>query len=161
MNRNNDVNVNRNNNVNVNRNNNVNVNRNRDIDVDVDVHHRGGYYGGCCYDDHHPRGRCRGCRGGGRGPRPRSSVQWSTHLPPSCSVVIQKRSAYQQCGNTWYQPQFVGTTTSVRRRHLSALTGPAWSGRHRGDPDSRPGGPRLDSAQGKKEGAIDAELMAG
>jgi hypothetical protein len=33
-------------------------------------------------------------------------------LPTSCSVVYVGDVAYQQCGSTWYQPQFVGTTTS-------------------------------------------------
>jgi len=33
-------------------------------------------------------------------------------LPPSCSTVIVNRFAYQQCGNTWYQPQKSGSTTT-------------------------------------------------
>ena len=33
-------------------------------------------------------------------------------LPPSCTMVSMNGVTYQQCGSTWYQPQFVGTTTS-------------------------------------------------
>jgi len=33
-------------------------------------------------------------------------------LPPACTVVIMNGLTYQQCGSTWYQPQFVGTTTT-------------------------------------------------
>ncbi|MFA9439082.1 hypothetical protein ACDA63_05540 [Uliginosibacterium sp. sgz301328] len=31
-------------------------------------------------------------------------------LPPSCSVVSVNGITYQQCGSTWYQPQYAGTT---------------------------------------------------
>jgi len=33
-------------------------------------------------------------------------------LPPSCTSVVVNGFAYQQCGSTWYQPQFAGTTTT-------------------------------------------------
>lgn len=33
-------------------------------------------------------------------------------IPPSCTVVMVNRLTYQQCGSTWYQPRFVGSTTS-------------------------------------------------
>jgi hypothetical protein len=29
-------------------------------------------------------------------------------LPPTCSNVVINNVAYQQCGPTWYQPQYVG-----------------------------------------------------
>ena len=35
-----------------------------------------------------------------------------TTLPPSCTVVYANGFTYQQCGTVYYQPQFVGTTTS-------------------------------------------------
>ena len=101
------TNVNRNNNVNVNRNNNVNINRDRDIDIDVDVdrHH------GCCYHDHHDG---IGVVGAVAAVAVTAAVIGSVvnTLPPSCTVVMVNGFAYQQCGSTWYQPQFVGTTTS-------------------------------------------------
>lgn len=31
-------------------------------------------------------------------------------VPPSCTQVIVNGLAYQQCGSTWYQPQYVGTS---------------------------------------------------
>jgi hypothetical protein len=36
------------------------------------------------------------------------SVAYS--LPPSCSSVVMGGVAYQQCGSTWYQPAYAGTT---------------------------------------------------
>jgi hypothetical protein len=30
-------------------------------------------------------------------------------LPPSCSPVFLNGITYQQCGSTWYQPQYTGT----------------------------------------------------
>jgi len=31
-------------------------------------------------------------------------------LPPACNVVIVNSVTYQQCGSTWYQPQYVGSS---------------------------------------------------
>jgi len=33
-------------------------------------------------------------------------------LPPSCSAVAVGGVAYQQCGSTWYQPAYSGTTVN-------------------------------------------------
>ena len=33
-------------------------------------------------------------------------------VPAGCVPVNYGGIVYQQCGSTWYQPQFVGTTTS-------------------------------------------------
>ena len=33
-------------------------------------------------------------------------------LPPSCTTVVINGLAYQQCGSTWYQPQFSGSSTT-------------------------------------------------
>jgi len=30
-------------------------------------------------------------------------------VPPSCRPVMVGNVAYQQCGNTWYQPRYAGT----------------------------------------------------
>jgi hypothetical protein len=30
-------------------------------------------------------------------------------LPPGCTSVVVGGVAYQHCGPTWYQPQYVGT----------------------------------------------------
>jgi hypothetical protein len=31
-------------------------------------------------------------------------------VPPSCSTVVVNGVSYSQCGSSWYQPQYVGTT---------------------------------------------------
>ena len=94
-NRNTNVNNNKNTNVNVNSNKNVNVNSNRHVDVDVDVD---------------------------RGFHPVAAVaavavtaavigSMTPSLPPSgCYPVQVGPTLYQQCGSTWYQPQYVGTS---------------------------------------------------
>lgn len=33
-------------------------------------------------------------------------------IPPSCSSVMVGNVAYQQCGNTWYQPRYSGSQVS-------------------------------------------------
>jgi len=88
------TNANRNTNVNANRNVNVNSNRNTNVNVDVDHHH------------HHRHGH------------PVAAVAVTAavvgaivySLPPSCSSVTVGNVIYQQCGSTWYQPQYAGTT---------------------------------------------------
>ena len=31
-------------------------------------------------------------------------------IPPSCVTVVRAGATYQQCGSTWYQPQYAGTS---------------------------------------------------
>ena len=106
------TNVNRNvnrSNVNVNRNvnrSNVNVNRNvnvhRDINVDVDRHYHGHY---------HPVATAVGVAAAATVTA--AVVGSIVHsLPPACSAMIVNGMTYQQCGGTWYQPQYVGTQVS-------------------------------------------------
>ena len=101
-------NVNVNQNKNVNRNTNVNVDRDVDVDIDVDHHHGGHYGGGCCYyDDPDPLAMMAAAVV--------TAVVVGTivnTLPSGCQTVIHNGFAYQQCGNTWYQPQFMGTSTT-------------------------------------------------
>ncbi len=33
-------------------------------------------------------------------------------VPPSCTSVMVGNVAYQQCGNTWYRPQYMGSTVN-------------------------------------------------
>ena len=105
------VNANRNiNNVNVNRNvNNVNVNRNVNVDRDVDVDRRyGGWGDGCCY---HPAATAAAVTAAAM--TTAAVVGSVVHsLPPSCSAINVNGITYQQCGSTWYQPQFAGTTVN-------------------------------------------------
>ena len=89
-----------------------NVNRGDvNIDIDRDIYVTGGYhggyyggYGGCCY---HPAA-------GVAAVMVTAAVIGSIiyTLPPSCSTVIVTGLSYYQCGSTWYQPQFSGTTTT-------------------------------------------------
>jgi hypothetical protein len=92
--------------ANVNRN--VNVNHNVNVNRDVDVHVHGGYYGGCCY---HPVATAAAVTAT---VALTSAVIGSiVHtLPPSCTSVVVNGIGYQQCGSTWYQPQFSGSQTT-------------------------------------------------
>lgn len=96
-----------NHNTNINRNTNINVNRN----VNVNVHggYYGGYYGGgCCY---HPVATAAAVTA--TAVVTAAVVGSIVHsVPPSCTSVIVNGLAYQQCGSTWYQPQFSGTSTT-------------------------------------------------
>jgi hypothetical protein len=114
VNRNANANVNRNANVNqnanINRNVNVNDNRNVNVNRDVDVNVRGGYYGGggCCY---HPVATAAAVTAATVATAAVVGSMVNT-LPPACSAVSVNGMTYQQCGSTWYQPQFVGSSTS-------------------------------------------------
>jgi hypothetical protein len=110
VNRNVNHNANFNRNANVNRNvnrsqnidRNVNVNRNynvnRDIDIDVD-HHYGGY---------HPVATAAAVTAAATVTAAAiGSIVYS--LPRSCSAVVVNGFTYQNCGGTWYQPQYAGS----------------------------------------------------
>ena len=92
------ANVNKNVNVNSNVNRNVNVNSNRHVDVDVDVDR-----------DFHPVGTALAV---GATVAVTSAIIGSTvnALPPACVPVQVGNILYQQCGTTWYQPQYVGSS---------------------------------------------------
>jgi hypothetical protein len=82
----------------------VNANVNRDVDVHVHGGYYGGYNNGCCY---HPVAAAVAVTA--------AVVAIGTmvsSIPPSCTVVMVNGLTYQQCGSTWYQPRFVGSTTS-------------------------------------------------
>ena len=99
-------------NVNSNRNTNVNVNRDRDVDIDIDVDHRGGYHSGCCYNDHddfHPVATIAAVAVTAAVV---GSIVNAASMPPGCTTVMANGYAYQQCGNTWYQPQMSGSSTT-------------------------------------------------
>jgi UDP-3-O-[3-hydroxymyristoyl] glucosamine N-acyltransferase len=96
-----DVNVNRN--VDVNR----NLNVGRDVDVNVDHRYGGGGYG-CCY---HPAATAAAVTAAAV---TTAAVVGSAvnSLPPSCQAVSVNGFTYQQCGSTWYQPQFAGSNVT-------------------------------------------------
>jgi hypothetical protein len=110
------VNRNYNQNTNVNRNVNVNqnVNVNRNVNVNVNNGYRGGYYaggyygGGCCY---HPVATAAAVTA--TAVATAAVVGTIVDRPPAgCVTQVVNGLAYQQCGNTWYQPQMSGTTTT-------------------------------------------------
>ena len=77
-------------NVNVTRN--LNVNRHVDVDIVVDDHR-------------HPLGTAAAIAA--------TAVVVGTivrSLPPSCTAVQIDAVVYQQCGSTWYRPQYAGST---------------------------------------------------
>lgn len=84
---------------------NLNVNRNVNINrhVDVDVH--GGYYG--YYGHPVARGVAFGTAAAVTAAAIGSIVYT---LPTACAAVRVGNVSYQQCGSTWYQPQYVGTS---------------------------------------------------
>jgi hypothetical protein len=110
------TNVNANRNINANRNvnvnSNVNVNRNVNIDRDVDVNVHGGYYGGygCCYNPHPIATAAAVTTAAVVTAAAIGSMVHS--LPPSCSAMVVGGISYQQCGSTWYQPQFAGSSVT-------------------------------------------------
>jgi len=90
-------------NANVNRNAHVNVNRNVNVNVNNEWHG-----GGCCY---HPVATAVAVTAAAVVTA--AVVGSIVHsVPPSCSTVVVNGLAYQQCGSTWYQPQFAGTSTT-------------------------------------------------
>ena len=106
------VNRNVNANTNVNRNVNVDTNVNRNVNVNTNVN-RYGYGGGCCYY--------------GRPVYPAYPAAYAAAaivatavvvgsvvntLPVGCTTVYRNGFAYQQCGSTYYQPQFSGSSTT-------------------------------------------------
>jgi hypothetical protein len=86
----------------------VNVNQNTNVNVNVNHGHGGGYYGNNRYD---------------RGPSVAGVIAATVataivvgaivqSLPPNCSTVVANGIAYQNCGGTYYQPQYQGGGTS-------------------------------------------------
>jgi hypothetical protein len=101
-----DTNINRN--TNVNKNTNINVNRDRDVNIDVDVNHRGGWDND--WDDHH-HPIATGVAIGATAAITSAVIGSMVYtLPPACQTVVVNGIGYSNCGGTWYQPQYVGTT---------------------------------------------------
>ena len=86
--------------VNVNRN--VNVNQNVNVSRDVNVSRN--YYDG--WDDRwHPVAAAAAVTATAM-----AVGAIVNSIPPSCSTVVVNGISYSQCGSTWYQPQYAGTT---------------------------------------------------
>ncbi len=86
---------------------NTNVNRNidvhNDIDIDVDDHWNNGWGG-----DHPVAAAAAVTTAVAVTAAAIGSIAYS--VPPSCVSTVVNGVAYQQCGSTWYQPQYAGTT---------------------------------------------------
>ncbi len=96
-------------NHNVNRNLNRNVNVNRDVNVDVDVHHDYHGYHDWDDDDFHPWAVAAVATTAAVAT---AAIIGSYHrsLPSGCVTVIRANVSYYQCGTTWFQPVYSGTT---------------------------------------------------
>ncbi|KAF1692470.1 hypothetical protein [Pseudoxanthomonas koreensis] len=90
-------------NTSVSRSSNVNIDSSREVHIDVDD--------GCCHGDHwddHPVATAAAVTGA---VALTSAVIGSivNTVPPGCVPVMVNGMTYQQCGSTWYQPQYAGT----------------------------------------------------
>jgi hypothetical protein len=96
-------------NVNANRNINSNVNRNTNINRNVNVNVNNDYRGG--WDDHyyHPVATAAAVTAAAV---VTAAVVGSVvnSVPPSCGTVVVNGFSYYQCGSSWYQPRYAGTT---------------------------------------------------
>jgi hypothetical protein len=81
------------------------INIDRDVNVDVD---RNWNRDGCCY--HHPIARAAVATAAVATAAAIGTTVYT--LPASCSSVYVNGVTYEQCGNEWYQPQFVGTSAA-------------------------------------------------
>jgi Family of unknown function (DUF6515) len=84
---------------------NVNVNATRNVNVNADYNRGGyGYNNGCCY---HPVATAAAVTAT---TMVTAAVVGSivNTLPSGCSSTVINGVAYQQCGSSWYQPQFSG-----------------------------------------------------
>jgi hypothetical protein len=99
-------------NANVNRNVNANNVGNRNVNnfnnVNVNGDFDGGWNGGWD-DDYHPFAAAAVV--GGTAAIVGSLVN---SVPPSCVPVVVNGATYSQCGSTWYQPQYAGTSVQYQ-----------------------------------------------
>lgn len=104
--------INHNGNANINRNRDVNRNINRNVNVDVNVHddhHDHDHHDHWNDWDDHPFATAAAVTAG---VAVTSAVIGSIvdSLQPNCVTTVINGVAYQQCGSTWYQPQYYGTS---------------------------------------------------
>lgn len=93
-------------NRNVNRDVNRTVNRNVDRNVHVDVDYHDDHWNH--WDDHPVATAAAVTAGVALTSAVIGSMVYS--LPPSCATTVINGMAYQQCGSTWYEPRYSGTT---------------------------------------------------
>lgn len=78
------------------------IHRDIDVDVDVDHHWHDGWY------DHPIATAAAVTATAAVTAAVVGSIVYS--VPPSCVTTVIDGIAYQQCGGTWYQPRYAGTT---------------------------------------------------
>ncbi len=93
----------------INRNTNVSSSRNTNINVDRDVHIEvDDNRGWNDWDDHPVATAAAVTAGVALTSAVIGSIVYS--VPPSCVTTVVNGMAYQQCGSTWYEPRYSGTT---------------------------------------------------
>ena len=102
------ANVNSNRNINANNVSNRNLNNVNVNNVNVSGDFDGGWNGGWD-DDYHPLAAAAVI--GGTAALVGSMVN---SVPPSCVPVVVNGITYSQCGSTWYQPQYAGTSVQYQ-----------------------------------------------
>ncbi|MGC1422123.1 MAG: DUF6515 family protein, partial [Terracidiphilus sp.] len=86
------------------------VNVNRDVNVNTHSSYNSGYYGGgCCY--HSGIGTAAAVAATAVVTAAVVGSMVNT-LPPNCTTIMANGVTYQQCGSTYYQPQFSGGSTT-------------------------------------------------
>lgn len=96
------TNINRNTNVNRTTNINRDVNIHNNIDIDVDDRLHDGWH------DHPVAAAAAVTTAAAVTAAAIGSIVYS--VPPSCVTTVVNGVAYQQCGSTWYEPRYAGTT---------------------------------------------------
>ncbi len=100
-----------NNRVGNNSNNNINVDRSRDVNVNVDGGGRGGYYDD--YHHYHPIATAAAVTATVAVTSAIvGSIVNASQMPSNCVQVMRYNTAYMQCGSTWYQPQYQGSSVT-------------------------------------------------
>jgi hypothetical protein len=79
--------------------------------VNTHTSYNSGYYGGggCCY--HSGVGTAVAVAAAATATAVIVGSMVNT-LPPNCTTIVANGVTYQQCGNTYYQPQFSGGNTT-------------------------------------------------
>ena len=104
-------NINHNGNFNGNYNRNTNINVNRNVNVNNNIH--GSCYGGCGYyhgwDNYHPVATA-AVIGAAAAVTAAAIGSIVYTVPSTCVTTYVNGLSYYQCGSTWYQPRYAGTT---------------------------------------------------
>ena len=90
------------------------INRDRDVNVNRDWNNNGiGWNDGCCHV-HHPVAAAAAVTGAAYAGAAAANAYGSYiySLPAGCVTTVVNGISYQNCGGTYYEPQFYGTDTA-------------------------------------------------